>query len=141
MTRPQSIIWFERFYLGALALGLLNTMLNWSVIQQQLGTSAASSILPGWFMPAILGIAFAINLLLWYLVARRRSVVAKWFVTVLFIIGLFGLLGLVRGQVPGRIVPFTILNYLLNAAAVVMLFRPDTKRWFAGKRDLGETFS
>ena len=142
MARPQSIVWFERFYLGAIALGLLNSVLNWDVIQEQIAANPGSQILPGWFMPVIMIVGIAINLLLWYFVARRGSTVAKWIITVFFAIGLFGLFGVFTGQVPGRLLPFTLLNFALNAAAVYMMFRPDTKRWFSGGRDdLEDTFS
>lgn len=141
MARPQSIIWFERLYLAAVALGLISAAMNWRVMQEQIAANPASSILPSWLMPAIVALGVGLNLLLWYFIARRRSVVAQWIVTILFVIGLFGLVSLFNGGVPSAMLPFSILNFVLNGAAVFMLFRPDTKRWFAGDGDLGQTFS
>jgi hypothetical protein len=139
MQRPQSIVTFERCYLGAIALGLANNAFNWSNMQEQMAATPNSELLPDWFLPATIGVGLVITLLLWYFVARRGSVVAKWILVVFFAIGLLGLPAIITGMSTGLITPLMAIVGLatlaLNAVAVFMLFRPDTKPWFAGQQN------
>jgi hypothetical protein len=134
MDRPQSIINFERFYLGSLAVSLLSSVLNWSTVMKTPGLEA----LPGWFMPVVLFISFGISILLWYFVARKGSVVSKWIVVIFFGLSLLGLPGMFLETNSGLTTPLmlvvALITYVLNAIAVWMLFRPDTKPWFEGVR-------
>jgi hypothetical protein len=147
MERPQSIVWFERLYLGAMAIGILNSIVNWSAMQERIAATPNSAMLPSWFVPATMAIGALITLVLWYFVARRGSVVSKWIVTVLFVVGLIGVPTVITGVSSGLITPlqaaFSLVTFVMNAAAVVMLFRPDAKPWFEGIRsnDLTDTFS
>lgn len=145
MTRPQSIIWFERFFLGSMAIGLFNSAMNWTKMQEQIAANPDSAILPSWFMPAMMVFGIGINLLLWYFAARKGSVVAKWIIAVLFGFGVIGIvLTMIRGQATqGGLTILGIVTWVLSAIAVVMLFRSDAKAWFAGDRteDLTQTFS
>jgi hypothetical protein len=146
MERPQSIITFERCYLGGVALGLANNALNWSNMQEQMAATPNSQLLPDWFLPATIGVGLVITLLLWYFVARRASTVAKWILVVFFAIGLLGLPGIIAGVSSGLIAPLMaivgLITMALNATAVWMLFRPDAKLWFAGQpTSLTDTFS
>ncbi len=86
-------------------------------------------------LPLKTAIGFGIALLLWVLVARKGSVIAKWVLTVFvalallwtlyaiptgrYSLGLSGLLGL--------------FSTVLQAYAVVMLFRADARPWFGAK--------
>jgi hypothetical protein len=131
MERPHSIVWFERLYLGGVALGLLNTVANWSAMQAQVAATPGSAILPPWFTIATVAVGIAINLLLWFFIARQGSVVAKWILVVLYAIGLIGVaMTLATGQRPPTLNAFAALVFALQTAAVVMLFRPDAKPWF-----------
>jgi hypothetical protein len=132
MERPQSIMWFERLYLGGMVLGLLNTLMNWGLVQAQVAATPNAGLLPPWFSAATVAIGVGINLLLWYFVARRGSVVAKWIVVVLYAIGLAGIaMTLASGMRPPTLNLVAAIVLLLQTAAVVMLFRADTKPWFA----------
>jgi len=146
MQRPPSIITFERCYLGAVALGLANNALNWTNLQEQMAATPNSQLLPDWFLPATIGLGLVITLLLWYFVARRASVVAKWILVAFFAIGLVGVPGIISGISTGLISPLLavtgLITFTLNAIAVWMLFRPDAKLWFAGQQSgLTDTFS
>ena len=133
MDRPQSIIWFERLYLGGVAIGLANTVFNWSSIQEQVAATPNSEMLPSWFMGATISIGIGINLLLWYFVAMRGSVVAKWIVTVFFVLGVLGILRTLGSDMVAPTTNiFAVVVLALQAGAVFMLFRPDTKAWFGG---------
>ena len=133
MDRPQSIIWFERLYLGGAAVSLANTLINWSSIQEQVAATPNSELLPSWFTGAMIAIGISVNLLLWYFVARRGSIIAKWIVSVLFALGLIGVLRTLGSDmaVQGTGL-FAITVVALHGAAVFMLFRPDAKAWFGG---------
>jgi hypothetical protein len=134
--RPASIVTFERCYLGALVVGLVNTMLNWSTAMDamnadpsvaQLGSGFSTTMLIGGTIISIL-----ISLTLWYFVARRGATVAKWIVVVLYTLGLLTFLWqmLHGGTAIGLTVAITVLQLVLQTIAVVMLFRPDAKAWF-----------
>jgi hypothetical protein len=144
MTRPQSIIWFERCFLGAIGIGLVNSALNWSKIQEAVAATPGAGVLPGGFLIGTMVVGIIINLLLWYFAARRGSNVAKWIIMVFF--GL-GLLGLARTLMSGVAAPtmnvFAYVALALQAVGVWLLFQPDAKAWFAGRRDddLTQTFS
>jgi asparagine N-glycosylation enzyme membrane subunit Stt3 len=127
-SRPQSIVNFERCYLGAFVLGLVNTALAWSATRAMFDASPQAAMLGGWFLTATTLIGFAITLALWYFIARKGSAVAKWIV----VVSLFALLmGTYPAGLSGAI---GIFNTVLQAVAVSFLFKPDTKGWFGEKR-------
>ena len=135
MERPQSIIWFERCYLGAMAVGLVNTATNWSRVQEQIAATPNSELLPSWFFGATLALGLAISLTLWYFVARRGSVVAKWIVTVFFSIALLSVLRTAAsGIVPPTLNILAVIALVLQAVGVFMLFRSDAKPWFGDSK-------
>jgi hypothetical protein len=144
MIRPQSIVWFERCFLGAIGIGVVNSALNWSKMQDAVAATPGASVLPGGFLIGTMVVGIIINLVLWYFTARRRSNVAKWIIVVFFALGL---LGLVRTLVTGIAAPtmniFAYVALALQAVGVYLLFQSDAKAWFAGRRDndLTQTFS
>jgi hypothetical protein len=144
MIRPQSIVWFERCFLGAIGIGLVNSALNWSKMQDAMAATPGADALPGGFLIGMMVVGIVINLVLWYFAARRRSNVAKWIIVVFFALGL---IGLARTLVTGIAAPtMNILAYVafaLQAFGVYLLFQSDAKAWFAGRRDnnLTQTFS
>jgi len=130
--RPQSIIMFERLYLGAWGIGVINSLLAWNRSQEALQANPVLADIGPGLLYVTTAIGFAIPLLLWYFIARRRSVVAKWLLVVLFAIGLMGVAyaatqGSIAGGISGAL---AIVALLLQAGAVYMLFRPDTRAWF-----------
>jgi len=132
MVRPQSIVQFERVYLGAWALGLVNTALNWSSVQDNPQVQAAAEQIGGWYLPTITAIGLLIPLILWYFIARRGSVVAKWIMVVLTAFGLIGIaIGLAMGTTQSGIAGVLgIVGVVLNIIAATLLFRADAKPWF-----------
>ncbi|HEU0044429.1 hypothetical protein [Sphingomonas sp.] len=132
MQRPPSMINFERYYLGALAIGLINTALSWSTYLRVPAIIQAQAAIGSWYLPTVTAIGFLIPLALWYFTARRGSVVAKWFITVFFGFGVLSLLiSLGMGSFPSTIAAvLSVVALVLNALAVWMLFKPDAKAWF-----------
>jgi hypothetical protein len=135
-SRPQSIVNFERCYLGAFVLGLVNTALAWSATRATFDASPQAAMLGGWFLTATTLIGFAITLALWYFIARKGSAVAKWILVVLLGFGIVGaLFALLMGTYPaGLSGAIGIFNTVLQAVAVSFLFKPETKAWFGEKR-------
>lgn len=135
MVRPISIVWFERCYLGALVVGLLNTALSWNTTMAkmadnpQVAAYGPASVIVG----TLLGIAM--TLLLWYFAARKRANVAKWIITVFFVIGLLAIgFSVVMHTFPqGLAGVLGVVGFVLNLIAVWELFRPDAEAWFENK--------
>ena len=134
--RPKSIINFERLYLGALAIGLVNILLSWQQGQALLNNNADARAVGQSVIYVSIFIGLLIPLLLWYFTARRASVVAKWIVVILFVLGLISLVvnfkqTVVLTELAGIL---GLVGLVMQAAAVWMLFRPDAKAWFSDGR-------
>jgi hypothetical protein len=128
--RPRSIVLFERLYLGAWALGLLNTVLNWSETMRKLdaaGVEASPALLYG-----STAVGLLIPLILWYFIARQGSTIAKWLLVVLFVIGLASLaLAAITGRLPSGLPGIVAITAsVMQAVAIWCLFRPDAWPWF-----------
>lgn len=122
-------------YLGALAIGLITTLLTWNqtIALMQVDPSTAAVATP--IMIGSLVIGFGISLLLWFLVSRMRSTIAKWVLTVFFVIGVLSVLFTFANGTfpPGLAGVLSIVSTVLQGVAVYMLFRPDAVAWFRGE--------
>jgi hypothetical protein len=129
--RPTSIVNFERLYLAAVVLGLITTFLLWdesiAMVQAQPGVQLGQG-----FVVAVVAGGILIQLLLWYFIAHRASVVAKWIFLVLLGLALISLIINVGAGVVLTDIAFLLglLAFALRAGAGWMLFRPDAKVWF-----------
>ncbi|QTD57119.1 hypothetical protein [Parasphingorhabdus cellanae] len=139
--RPTSIIQFERFYLGALGIGLVGNILNWDNATAMLQADPNVAMLGSGFLVISTVVGLAISLLLWFLAARKAVGVAKWIITIFFAIGLISI-PFSLGQLNGLAIAISLVTMAMQAIAVYMLFRPDAKKWFAGEKtvDLEKTF-
>lgn len=133
--RPQSIIWFERLYLAAFAVGLASIVQTWDMQARMLASDPMVAGMP-WLAWAALVVRAAIALALWYCVARLGSNIARWIVTALAVwsLGLIAVLGygLGSGTATMAVVAPAALQNILYVAAAAMLFRPDARPWFGG---------
>ena len=136
MGRPLSIVWFERCYLGCVAVGVLNTALSWNKVIATASENPQAAQLGESFIPAVLTIGLVLGLitsaLLWYFTARKGAAATKWIITALFVLNvLLSVLGAARGTFSeGIMAVVAIVALVLNGLAVWNLFRPDTKVWF-----------
>lgn len=148
MPRPKSIIAFEQCYLGSLVLGFIALAFGWGAQKALLARNPdVAQLNSGMLYASLFGgliLGAVITILLWYFAARRASVVAKWIIVVFFAFGVLVLLSsLAKGTVaPGLGGVISIANTVLQAVAVWMLFKPDSKAWFADGRatNLDDTF-
>ena len=126
--RPQSIVTFERVVLLSILLGIVTVALYWEALLQPLRPQGLGA---GFFIGAqIVGIA--IVLLLVWLIARRRSGIARWIYILLSAVGI-GMFayGLASGEsAPAVRLVLELLQCALGIYAIWLLFRPDAKSWF-----------
>ncbi len=139
--RPQSIIRFEQIFLASLAVGLINVFLTWDTTMATLQADPNTAALGPNFAYITTAFGFGINLLLWYLVARKAVGFVKWILLVLMVIGLVALPSSFAILPPINLGIALVLT-VMQAIAIYMLFRPDAKKWFAGEKtvDLEKTF-
>lgn len=131
--RPESIRRFDMFYLGSIALSVVDYFIERNAVlaSVEAQSQAARLSLGAGFVDGAFAFWTALMLLLWYLAAHRRSTVAKWLIVLIVVISLFGVPGLVTGAFTGAKV-ISLLSFLLSWIAVYFLFRSDAKAWFAG---------
>ena len=125
MDRPLEIAWFERLNLATMVLGILNSWLSWDQLMM-LGRSPT-------FVIMIQSITLGIILGLTLLVSRKRSNIAKWVIIVLFVLGLpITIYTELRDDLPS----IGIIGYAqttIQFVALVLLFKPASRRWFHKK--------
>lgn len=133
MSRPPSIVRFERLYLASFAVGLASWAVNWNVLSTRLAADPRTAPFI-WILPVSLLLGVAISLCLWFFVARRGSVIAKWVLVVLTVLAalrfLLNLPAVARGAVPVGDVALSAVTLLLGLVAAFQLFRPDARAWF-----------
>jgi hypothetical protein len=120
--RPASILWFERIWLGALALSLIVAVLDWRGTSEGVGTVAAI---------ATLAALATITILLVLLVSRRRNGTAKW---VLAVIALLAAAGIANNVSVGSNSPRDLTDLaleLVQVAATSLLFTSSARAWLA----------
>ncbi len=136
MTRPQSIVWFERLFLAAQVVWASQLLVawdeSWGLIADDLTTAGINSL---WVLPLI-ALSFAIPLLLCYGVARRGSEIAKWVLIILFFFALFGtVLNFLLPSSIGVVVQMiSLAATALEAIALAQLFRAGATAWLRGER-------
>ncbi len=130
--RPNSITRFEQLFLGALALNVLNIFLNWDTWSMVMSRGDGSDGMNAFATYTIIAFPFLINLWLWYKIARKGSSIGKWLLVIMYVIGvIWSLATLDNYRTLGVTILFAILA--LKAGAIFMLFRSDSKQWFADK--------
>ena len=128
--KPQSIKLFDYFYLGSIFLGLLGFVSSYPTAKAQLAAQSAET---GINMPpsvliagSALGVLF--GLVLWYLVSRKRWVIAKWVIVLFFLLSLINVSSYFAGPMPLYEI-YGLLGLVAQAVAVGLLFRGDAIRW------------
>lgn len=140
--RPMSIVSFERCYLGAILVGLVNSLLVIPTMLRTPQVAQATATLGTGFLYGSILAGTVVTLLLWYFAARRASVVARWIIVVFFALAVLGILrNALAGFPAGLSAVLAIVAFVLQAVSVYLLFRPDANAWFRGQTaDLRGTF-
>ena len=145
--RPQSIIWFERLYLFALAIDMIAILydIRWALGEKDLELAMAEiGFYPDWTI-AITPLAFGISLALWYFVARRGSKIAKW-IAVTFAMAMTVLLPILflldaLEEPSNTDIALAICITFIHLIAVMFLFKQDAREWLDShnpRREAGE---
>ena len=142
MVKAPSIARFEQLYWGSVVIGWVNTAMNWRT-QQALLEANPMLANASWFLPVTLLLNVLIAVAIWFFIARKASVVAKWIQVVFAALSVLGILSLIfqlaTGPAPSALIAVLgIVSCILYVVAATMLFRPDAKEWFGEGRDIEE---
>lgn len=132
--RPPSILMFERLFLASLVLSVLAFVVGYDAMNEQLANEPgmAELGLGSGFLTGAVVVSLAIYLLLWFLIARKASTVAKWILVVLLALSLISIPAIFAATLD-LIAILNIAVYALELAAAVYLFRADAVAWFRGE--------
>lgn len=131
--KPASISRFDLFYLAWVALTIVDFFLQRGAYIAQVDQAAKGGgvMLGSSFVTVVFVVWVLFMLLLWWLVSSRHSVVGKWIIVVLAIIGVFGVPDLFRHGFTTPVI-VALLMLVTSVAAAYSLFAPGAKEWFAG---------
>lgn len=127
---PKSIAWFERLAYLSLVVGALSLALHWSLVQSTFGQNS-------YLYPVSAVITLAVQVMLIWLTARRRTNWARWMWIVLnFATAGFALYGAVmgtdRGVDPDMIAALArYAMYAIGFVSAALLLMPDARAWFS----------
>jgi len=132
-SHPRSIKLFALAYLGqgaaALAHNLYNADFHRAMLRQLISPETGAE-----FLPALLAIRLGVVVVLAGWLWARASNVAKWIIVLLFLPLLSQVTGLWAGiaaRSPNAY--FWLATAVLYLAAILLLFMPDARYWFATK--------
>lgn len=122
---------FERVFLFQAVVSILPFVLNYSQLRQREIQSGNPSVMPG----IEIAVSILVDFFLWYFIARRASVSAKWIMVVMSVLALAALPSeYAEGREIGLAysVP-SALGYLGWFAALAFLFRADARLWLGSR--------
>jgi hypothetical protein len=136
LTRPPSIVRFERLLIVSILLGPLNLGLIGKHLVNIEALAALAPDRPVSLIAVALGIA--LSLLLCLLASRRRSRIAAWLsgLWIVFTVGAFLLTWLTGGYYWNLAFGLSLLMLILKISALLELVRPESRRWFAGQGEV-----
>lgn len=133
--RPDSIVMFERLFLGSLALSVVSLVYNFDAMVRDLEAQpgVADLGIGSGFLIGSMVISVAIYLLLWFFIARKASDVAKWILVAFVVLSLVSVPGMIAAGLDFGVM-LGIAVYALEVAAAAYLFKPDARAWLKGER-------
>jgi hypothetical protein len=132
--RPESIRRFE----GLFYLGLMVSAANaWARAANADALAYRTWSGPGYILRD-LAISTGLNLLFLWLIAHRGSNAARWIFIGLVALGLIATVARAAHALDYGALSFalSLAQYLLCAIEIILLFRPDSRDWFAGIRSV-----
>jgi len=134
---PKSVWWFEKLMWLSLLLGALVTLLHRDRIiarTRAAGTSPDAALVTTMFSLVII---IAVMLALIFLIARVRQNWARWTFAMLFVLGVpFTVLTLATevsaNPAAGAL---SLVQLVIQVAALVLIFAPSARPWFAKHAD------
>ena len=135
--KPAAIKRFDGLYLGAVALSLLATVMDFddlrAAMEAELALRGAQSATDAAIIVG-LAVSAAFSLALWFLISVLRIGLLKWIAALFAAYGVVAF-ALAVGEITFDLAAIlSLLVVLMNVAAVYFLFTPEAKAWFAAKR-------
>jgi hypothetical protein len=129
--KPATIRRFDVFYLAWVALVVIDFVLQHDAYVAQVSEQGSGSgvVLGTTFVNVLFGVWILVMLLLWYLVSRKRSVIAKWLIVLLTLVNVFAVPFHDVLTLPAIIAWLTLLA---SVVASYSLFGVNAKAWFSG---------
>jgi hypothetical protein len=124
--RPEGVVWYERLAWTALAVGLASAAANPAAIAKYYERYHIGYL--------IMGAVSVAGQLLWiWLVARKRQNWARWISLIVTLIGIPTAIWDIneRFQLNPVASIFFCLAFATSIVAVMLLFRADSREWFA----------
>ena len=124
MTRPASIVWFERLYLGSLAISFVQLVATWKETPALASLDHTLGVIAG-----VVALVFGLYLLLGLLVARKGSNIAKWAIVVLYVFGLVPAVGMFNS---GHLSGWDLVGlaaFAIQGVAIGFSFSPSARAW------------
>lgn len=136
--RPRSITIFHRLLIAIMVISLVQTAVSWTSSQGILQADPTTRLFGSWwFLLGVSLLSYGIYALIWFRIVARASNGARWVFAVLTILSLVSVPLNLANAASGLITPFIAIlmavSALLQLAALVCLFLPDARRWFANK--------
>jgi hypothetical protein len=129
--RPTSILYFERLSLLSIFAGIAFAVAAW---QDGIAADRVAGFGPA-FMPLLQGAGLAFLLLLIFLISRRASVVAKWVLSALFVLGAVYIAPQLPEELGRGLIGLLLVTQLaIQIAALYFLFTPEARAWFGERR-------
>jgi hypothetical protein len=129
--RPTSILYFERLSLLSIFAGIAFAIVSW---QDGIVADRVAGFGPA-FMPLLQGAGLAFLLLLIFLISRKASIVAKWVLAALFVLGAVYIAPQLPAELGKGLIGLLLLTQLaIQVAAVYFLFTPEARDWFGESR-------
>lgn len=144
--RPQSIVLFDRLYLGWIALGVINFFLSYDIATAMMRADSSNLVLgvsPESFYVVIAIVSVLVQLLLWYFIARMGSNVARWIWIILFALGMINVAAMFEiFEYSVLLGTIGLIIVGMQVFGIFLLFRPESNAWFKGEwdGDVTETF-
>lgn len=134
--RPDSIKKFDLFFLAAIAISVVQALINYETMERAVEAQLEVSGMAGdagAILPISLAIGFAINLGLWFLVSRMRQGWARWVLLAFVAYRVVSIpLGVSSGVASLSITG--VIAALLQVIAMWFVFQPDAREWFASRK-------
>ena len=120
---PAQVALFERLYYASLALGLINSALQFDHFTRMASVAFVISV-------QLLVLVFLV-LMIW-LVARRRKNWARWLMLILFVVGTPLSIPTIWQTFQVNILwgGISVVQIILQAAAIYFVFTADARAWF-----------
>jgi len=136
--RPKALFWFDVFFFIALALYLIRTAIAFSALQAAVNAQPVPEDAYALPIAALISsVIIGAQVLVWFMVSRRRQQKALWLWAGIAVFSLMSLPKAVQAFLLGQLVLGDVLYDVLYFGSLIgtlaMLLRPSTRAWLAGK--------